>query len=160
MEIGAKLHTSDVKVNLKYFINEYKDYYDTGGMFFNSYQYGNLNGIGVNLSLNLWKLLVENYYSYYSSKSVRLYGVSNFQTQTGLYFKDVLFDNNLDLKTGFVFYYTGKNNVYTYENGLVEVPASNKLDFTLVGEIQKTAIIYFTWQNLLGNKCLTKKCRT
>jgi hypothetical protein len=152
MEIGAKLHTSDVKVDLKYFINEYKDYYDTGGMFFNSYQYGNLNGIGVNLSLNLWKLLVENYYSYYSSKSIRLYGVPNFQAQTGLYFKDILFDNNLDLKTGFVFYYTGKNNVFTYENGLVEVPASNKLDFTLVGEIQKAAIIYFTWQNLLGNK--------
>ena len=68
-----------------------------------------------------------------------------------MYYKDILFDNNLDLKTGFIFYYTGKNNVFTYENGLVEVPSSNKLDFTLVGEIQKTAIVYFTWQNLLGS---------
>ena len=89
--------------------------------------------------------------SYYTSISDSLSGVPQFQTQTGLYYKDILFDNNLDLKTGFIFYYTGKNNVFTYENGLVEVPSSNKLDFTLVGEIQKTAIVYFTWQNLLGS---------
>ena len=80
-----------------------------------------------------------------------LFGVPDFQTQTGLYYTSKLFNENLDLKTGFVFYYTGKNNVYTFENGLVEVPSSNKLDFTLAGEIQKTAIIYFLWQNLLGN---------
>ena len=55
------------------------------------------------------------------------------------------------MKTGFVFYYTGKNNVYTYEHGVIEVPASNKLDFTLVGEIQKVAIVYFTWENLFDN---------
>ena len=55
------------------------------------------------------------------------------------------------MKTGFVFYYTGKNNVYTYEHGVVDVSASNKLDFTLAGEIQKIAIVYFTWQNLFDN---------
>ena len=100
---------------------------------------------------NYWKLLLESYLSYYHTTDNKLIGVPEFQTQTGLYYTSKLFNDNLDLKTGFVFYYTGKNNVYTYEQGLVEVPASNKLDFTLAGEIQKIAIVYFTWQNLLDN---------
>ena len=51
-----------------------------------------------------------------------------------------------------MFYYTGKNKVFTFENGLLEVPSSYKVDFTLVGEIQKVAIVYFTFENLLDNK--------
>ena len=150
-ELGAKYNNDFLKADLKYFSTNYSYGYYTGGMFFNYYQFGKVSGLGINLKLNHWKLLLESNNAYYSSKSTKLNGVSEFQTQTGLYYKDILFDNNLDLKTGFVFYYTGKNNVFTYENGLVEVPSSNKLDFTLVGEIQKTAIVYFTWQNLLGS---------
>lgn len=151
LELGAKFSADFLNVNVKYFINDFGYYSYSGGMFFNSYQFGNMKGLGINLAANYWKFILESNSTYYSPKSNTLNGVPNFQTQTGLYFKDILFNNNLDLKTGFVFYYTGKNNVFTYENGLVEVPASNKLDFTLVGEIQKTAIVYFTWQNLLGN---------
>ena len=150
-ELGAKYNNDFLKADLKYFSTNYSYGYYTGGMFFNYYQFGKVSGLGINLKLNHWKLLLESNNAYYSSKSTKLNGVSEFQTQTGLYYKDILFDNNLDLKTGFVFYYTGKNNVFTYENVLVEVPSSNKLDFTLVGEIQKTAIVYFTWQNLLGS---------
>jgi outer membrane receptor protein involved in Fe transport len=150
-ELGAKFKTDFINVSLKYFSNDYSYGFYTGGMFFNYYQFGKVNGMGVDLKLNYWKLLLESNNSYYSSKNTQLNGVPEFQTQTGIYFKDILFNKNLDLKTGFVFYYTAKNNVFTYENGLVEVPSSYKLDFTLVGEIQKTAIIYFTWQNLLGN---------
>lgn len=151
MELGTKYSTDLLKIDVKYFYNDFRYYFYTGGMFYKSYQYGNMKGLGINLAFNYWKLNLESNSSYYSSKSNSLNGVPEFQTQTALYFKDILFDNNLDLKTGFVFYYTGKNNVFTYENGLIEVPSSNKLDFTLVGEIQKTAIVYFTWQNLLGN---------
>ena len=155
-ELGAKYNNDFLKADLKYFSTNYSYGYYTGGMFFNYYQFGKVSGLGINLKLNHWKLLLESNNAYYSSKSTKLNGVPEFQTQTGLYYKDILFDNNLDLKTGFIFYYTGKNNVFTYENVLVEVPSSNKLDFTLVGEIQKTAIVYFTWQNLLGsNYCLT-----
>ncbi|MBK7227775.1 MAG: TonB-dependent receptor plug domain-containing protein [Ignavibacteriales bacterium] len=150
-ELGAKYNNDFLKADLKYFSTNYSYGYYTGGMFFNYYQFGKVSGLGINLKLNHWKLLLESNNAYYSSKSTKLNGVSEFQTQTGLYYKDILFDNNLDLKTGFVFYFTGKNNVFTYENVLVEVPSSNKLDFTLVGEIQKTAIVYFTWQNLLGS---------
>ena len=151
VELGTKFQTDFLLFDLKYFMNDYSYGFYTGGMFFNYYQFGKLTGIGATIKLNYWKLLLEFNSSHYSSKNSELNGVPDFQTQTGLYYTSKLFNDNLDLKTGFVFYYTGKNNVYTYEQGLVEVPASNKLDFTLAGEIQKIAIVYFTWQNLLDN---------
>ncbi|MBP9580730.1 MAG: TonB-dependent receptor plug domain-containing protein [Ignavibacterium sp.] len=151
IELGAKYSNEFLSADVKYFINEYSYDFYTGGVFFDYIKYGNLKGLGLNLTFNYWKLFLNSNSSLYSSLSDKVTGVPEFQTQTGLYFKDILFNNNLDLKTGFVFYYTGKNNVFTNENGLLEVPSSNKLDFTLAGEIQKTAIVYFLWQNLLGN---------
>ncbi len=78
--------------------------------------------------------------------------------KAGLYYKDILFNTNLNLKTGFIFYYTGKQNlspiyyqdVLTYFNN--EVAQSFTVDFTLVGEIRKAAIIYFTWENLFDKQ--------
>lgn len=151
IEIGSKYKNNFLSVDLRYFINNSSYVLYSGGVFFTSYKFGNLSGLGANLMLDFWKLNLESKSSYYSSKNDELIGVPQFQTQAGLYYKDILFNSNLDLKTGFVFYYTGKNNVFTYENGQIEVNSSVKLDFTLVGEIQKTAIVYFTWQNLLGN---------
>lgn len=153
IEFGTKYQNEFVFADLKYFYNEYNYgfYFDTG-LDINDYiKFGYLNGLGLNLKFSYWKLLLESNSSYYFSIDNRLIGVPDFQTQTGLYYTSKLFNDNLDLKTGFVFYYTGKNSVYTYEQGVLEVPSSNKLDFTLAGEIQKTAIIYFLWQNLLGN---------
>lgn len=150
IEIGAKYYLDFINLDIKYFLNEftYRNYNRFNFGYFQSF--GNLDGYSASVKIGYGSFLLESTSSLYSAKSYGAINVPNFQTQTGLYFKDVLFENNLDLKTGFVFYYTGKNNVFTYENGLIEVPASNKLDFTLVGEVQKTAIIYFTWQNLLG----------
>ena len=152
IELGTKYQNEFLSTDLKYFYNQYNYGLYTGGVFFEYIKFGDVNGLSLNLKFKYWKLLLESNSAYYSTAdNNKLIGVPEFQTQTGLYFKDILFNNNLDLKTGFVFYYTGKNNVYSYEHGVVEVPASNKLDFTLVGEIQKTAIVYFLWQNLLGN---------
>ena len=151
LELGAKYNNDFVKADLKYFVNENSYGFYTGGVFFDYVKLGNLKGFGLNLSANYWKLLLQSNTSLYSSLGDKLVGVPEFQTQTGLYYTGKLFNDNLELKTGFVFYYTGKNNVFTNEHGPLEVPASNKLDFTLAGEIQKTAIIYFTWQNLFDN---------
>lgn len=152
LEAGTKYKSDFFMADIKYFVNQYSYGFYTGGIFFDYIRYGYLNGLGLNLKFNYWKLLLESNSSYYfSADNNKLFGVPEFQTQTGIYYKDILFDNNLDLKTGFVFYYTGKNNLFTNEHGVLAVPSSNKLDFTLAGEIQKTAIIYFLWQNLLGN---------
>ena len=63
----------------------------------------------------------------------KLIGVPDFQTQTGLYYTSKLFNDNLDLKTGFVFYYTGTNNVFTTEHGVTEVPSSIQIRFYTCG---------------------------
>ncbi|HCY76586.1 MAG TPA: hypothetical protein DHV28_11760 [Ignavibacteriales bacterium] len=153
IEFGARYQNEFVFTDIKYFYNEYSSGFYTGGVFFDYVKYGYLNGLGLNLKFNYWKLLLETNSSYYYTIGYnKLMGVPEFQTQTGLYYTSILFNDNLDLKTGFVFYYTGTNNVFTREHGVTEVPSSYKLDFTLVGEIQKTAIVYFTWQNLIDNQ--------
>ncbi len=151
IELGAKYQNKFMSADLKYFYNEYNYGFYTGGDFFDYIKIGYVNGLGLNLNFNLGKLLFESSSSYYHTLGNKLIGVPEFQTQTGLYYKDILFENNLDLKTGFVFYYTGKNNVFTNEHGLLAVPSSNKIDFTLAGEIQNVAILYFVWQNLFNN---------
>lgn len=151
LEAGVKFTSNIFTANLRYFKNQYNYEAYTGGNFFDYIQFGDVNGLGLNLKLDLWKILIESNSSYYKKVSNNLIGVPEVQTQTGVYYKNLVFDDNLDLKTGFVFYYTGKNNVYTFEHGLLSVPSSNKVDFTLAGEIQKRAIVYFLWQNIFDN---------
>lgn len=152
VELGIRYKNDFILAGLKYFINEYSYGFYTGGVFFDYINYGDLSGAGVDLKLTYGKLLLESYSSFYTSSDNKLSSIPEFQSQTGLYFKSNLFSDNLDLKTGFLFYFVGKNNVYTDEHGFLEVPSSFKLDFTLAGEIQKTAIVYFLFQNLFENE--------
>lgn len=151
LETGVKYISEILKIDLKYFINNYNYLLNTDVITGNSIEFGDVSGIGLNLKFHTWKILLESNLSYYKPHNNSLNGVPEFQTRTGIYYKDVLFNHNLDLKTGFVFYHTGINNVYTLENGIVRVPTSDKVDFTLAGEIQKSAILYFLWQNLFDN---------
>ena len=71
----------------------------------------------------------------------------------GLYFKDLLFNSNLDLKAGFVLNYTGKQNLRNLSVPFVgildaDIESWLTLDFTMSAESQKLAIVYFTWENL------------
>jgi len=71
----------------------------------------------------------------------------------GLYITGLFFNDNLDLKTGFVFYYTGQiNSSESIWQGSTTVDPTNKLDFTLAGEIKKVAIFYFIWENIYYNQ--------
>jgi len=147
IEAAAKFKFDYFSANIKYFINNYYDYNNYGQRF------GKVSGIGLNFNFNFLKFLLQSNSSYYTSiDDNKMLGVPEFQTQTGLYYTSKLFNDNLDLKTGFVFYYNGENSVFTNEHGVTEVPSSYKLDFTLAGEIQKVAIVYFLFQNLLDNK--------
>ncbi len=152
VEAGLKYSSDIFAADVKYFLNEFK--YISYPVFNLNYisWFGNLSGFSGNVKFNYGVLLFESLLSFYSENGSYDINVPNFQTQTGLYYKNILFNNNLNLKTGFVFYYTGKNKVFTFENGLGEVPSSYRIDFTLVGEIQKAAIVYFTFENLLDNK--------
>ncbi|MGB5529787.1 MAG: hypothetical protein WBQ32_07450, partial [Ignavibacteriaceae bacterium] len=98
----------------------------------------------------LWVILFESNFSYYDLNTYRSRDLPEYQFIGGLFVNDLFFDNNLDLKAGFKFYYTGEINSY-WQVG-ADVEPTNKLDFTLAGEIKKVAIFYFIWENLFGNQ--------
>lgn len=112
---------------------------------------GNINGAGIVLNYQYWKILIETNTSYYFNDNDAI-GVPELQFTGGLYLKSKLFKDNLNLKSGFTFYYTGKIKSYSGEWGIVEVEPSNKIDFILTGEIQELAIVYFVWENLFDNQ--------
>ena len=107
-------------------------------------------GLGINGSYKFWILLVDANGSYYFDQKVSL---PQFQFTGGLYVSDIFFNSNLDLKAGFKFYYTGEIQTgwYWLTNDK-KVQPTNKLDFTLAGEIKKVAIVYFIWENLFDNQ--------
>jgi len=151
-EAAAKINFENLYASIRYFRNNHQTINSDFSGYYNTKNYGNVSGIGLDLNFKYSIFLLQSNSSFYASMDDEyLFGVPDFQAQTGLYYTSKLFNDNLDLKTGFVFHYTGDNNVFTRENGVTEVPSSYKLDFTLAGEIQKTAIIYFTWQNLFNN---------
>ncbi|WP_407930378.1 putative porin, partial [Ignavibacterium album] len=65
---------------------------------------------------------------------------------------DFLFDNNLDLKAGFIFTYFGKQNFSSVETRIIKVPSVSRLDFSLAGEVRKAAIVYFIIENIFDKK--------
>jgi len=99
-------------------------------------------------------------------------GLPKFSSNGGVYYIDTLFNNNLKLKTGFNYYSYGSryeqrfdfekgisssylfdtsNGIYS-QIGLTEFTPSLQIDFFLAGRIQESAIIYFTWENLLNSQ--------
>lgn len=153
LEIGANFRINNFLVDVKYF--DRKDFvpYSVSIPYWTGIEIGlptkGIKGIGVNVNYKFWKLLIEtntsHYFDFYDYTSHTL---PDLQFTGGIYLNDWFFDDNLLLKSGFIFYYTGK-----YESNLTtNVDPSNRLDFSLVGEIKKAAIVYFTWENLFNNK--------
>ncbi len=108
-----------------------------------------LMGFGARLNFSFWKILVETNTSIYAASNLSnlpLY-LPKLNFTGGIYYKNILFKENLNLKTGFVFYYTGQRNSLVGELNPVY-----KIDFTAVGLIQKVAYVYFTWENLTDNQ--------
>jgi len=168
-ETGINYSKNSLFVNLKYFTRSgiylptfFISPYDQNPHYFLT---GNLSGVGLNLNYYFWKILIETNSSYYF-EGESLYrlaeyedlhkGILNlpdFQVNAGIYVKGKFFDDNLDLKVGFKFYYTGMiNSKEYYYLSTVIVEPTNKLDFTLAGEIKKVAIVYFIWENMYYNQ--------
>jgi hypothetical protein len=126
-----------------------------------------LFGAGVSLAVKYWKLVFENNSSYNDKQAAINTNFTNysgpayfmgedilpkFQIVTGVYYKDILFETNLDLKAGintrFTNYrqYPGVNYFGLFTQNTFVV------NFEVQGEIQKTAILYFSWENLLNTK--------
>jgi hypothetical protein len=108
-----------------------------------------LTGIGANINYMIWKFLLETQVSYYTTDNISelLYLIPKISFTGGVYYKNILFNNSLNLKTGLVYSFMGKRN-----SSSGEINSNWKLDLTLAGEIQKVAIVYFTWENIFNNE--------
>lgn len=116
----------------------------------------NLWGAGVDVSYLVWKMLLEGRLSQYfvgKNSLVEFINIPETKFNAGIYFKDSLFSNNLDLKAGFVANYTGRQNLRNFSipylgTSNADVESWITVDFTVSAQIQKVAIVYFTWENL------------
>jgi|WetSurSiteA1Bulk_404760.scaffolds.fasta_scaffold02711_1 outer membrane cobalamin receptor len=162
-ETGFRFEDSGLLFDAKYFNNKYSDYrFWSGGPEIIINYSSVIEGIGLNLNYKFWLLLLETNTSYYIKAKYdgtlenyidETANIPDWQFIGGLYVNDHFFEDNLNLKAGFKFYYTGKiNSSEYYYLGVTSVESTNKLDFNLAGEIQKVAIFYFQWENLFGNE--------
>lgn len=112
-----------------------------------------VNGLALSLKTKFNFILLESQNTFYDSPSgSELYFVPDFSSRTGLYYNDFLFDNNLDLKAGFIFTYVGKQNFSSVGTRIIKVPSVSRLDFSLAGEVRKAAIVYFIIENIFDKK--------
>lgn len=111
--------------------------------------------IGGNVSIRLWKILLEGS-SYYDLSDHGSFSQSSLSIASpkikfsgGIFLDGYFFADNLNLKTGFVVNYNSKQRIFSSGQEITLADQFATIDFTLAGEIQKAAIAYFTWENLL-----------
>jgi len=156
-EVGALFNFNNLFIDFKCFNTDYNSFSPSifgGPKTLEVIQTSNIKGLGLNLNYKYWILLFESNFSYYFNTN---YNLPQFQFIGGLFVNDIFFNNNLDLKAGFKFYYTGEissRNYYLWQSGTrgATIEPTNKLDFTLAGEIKKVAIFYFIWENVYYNQ--------
>jgi hypothetical protein len=160
LEAGVKYNSDLLSANGSiYRRNDYNSSYTPGYELLNFYRLVApfreeiiFTGISGNASIRLWKFLLTSGVNYRLSSersgsdlSYDVYGLPELSSRSGIYFDDIIFNGNLDLRTGFIFNYWGRQESNSTE---FTVPAVYRLDFSLAGEIQKAAIIYFNWENV------------
>ena len=155
IEGGIYFQDFNLILDIKYFNNEYinENRFIGGSEVIKDYTQKN-EGIGVIANYKLWILLLEtNSTFYFNAENEQRMILPKWQFLGGIYVNGMFFSDNLDLKAGFKFHYTGKikSAEYWWLNDS-NVDPTNKLDFTLAGEIKKVAIAYFIWENLFGNQ--------
>lgn len=157
LEIGGSYSDKDLFIDMRFFSR--KDFYpenygliQTAG--FASIQ-KDMNGISTAINFSFYRLMIESAAAYYvnpSDQTNYFYNVPRFTFSGGLYYKDILFNSNLDLKTGLVYYHNSQRANSFSGNSANLVASNNRIDFTIEGRIQEAAIVYFVWQNLLNTK--------
>jgi len=155
-------YLTDEKINTLELRLDYKDEHSNfiTYVFNKKSSANNLWGAGLNASYSIWKILFEGKLSQYFVKegpSVNFINIPETKFNAGIYFKDSLFNSNLDLKAGFVANFTGEQNLRNFfftspEPMIYVVEPWLTVDFTVSAEIQKRAIVYFTWENLFDKQ--------
>jgi len=102
----------------------------------------NIMGYATSLDYDFWRIGLEGRFNYNSFEESQTPTASEIQLNVngGIFYKDILFNSNLDLKTGFVLKY--------YDFKSEDLESAYQVDFTVAGIIQQVAIVYFSWENL------------
>lgn len=179
LEVGVKYNSSIISVKITYFTYEANNQAfpliiqkQNDSLLVNELSYystKNISNSGINLNFNfmVWKVLFSNNISYYfSERAERGYASPDYTIAGKIYYLDRLFENNLNLKTGINYRFTGGQSpfVYDYEKSLQitselsslvyydNVPASFQLDLFLAGTIQERATVFVTLENVLNSE--------
>lgn len=152
-EIGYKLMTEKTLTILDLF-------YKRDGSWIT---YEETYGAGITFNYQYWKihaltnsLFTKRKYRYSSIGPTLPTLTLNWKIE----YRDTLFNSSLHMRTGFEAKYSSRH-VYSkydfyrttevfYDISKPDVPAWFTLDFYLSGEIQRSAMIYFSWENLFG----------
>ena len=148
-------------------LNDYAFYFKTDNLY--------LRGINLSFDAKIWKIILNTNTSYYFSESNRKkQAIPEFTSSGGIYYQDTLFNSNLNLKIGLNYYSIGKRNdlLIDFEKSITtpylwliapnirsvpqlltnEYHSEFQVDIFIAGQIQKNAIIYFVFENLLNRK--------
>lgn len=154
-ELGADFINEELEAGVKYFSKEnvfYNPPVLLPAIYFYYPSSEDINGTALSLRYKIYKILFEfEGTHYFGGSNETIYGQPEYIVNTGIYLNSMLFDDNLYLKGGFVFNYFGKIR-YSEITFITEIDPSYTIDFTLAGEIRKSAIFYFTWENLLDEE--------
>jgi hypothetical protein len=189
-EIGLKasLQQNHASINLFYRKTDYVPYKALYGpeylYIIGSYK-NEIIGGSINLSAYVWKIILDLNTAYYNNNKYKYlasyysdyyvmddnafpvkYFLPEYSISGGIYYSDILFKSNLNLKVGINARAVGKQNLYSYNyetstyldyySDPYEINSTLKpsiiFNFLLIGEIQKRAIIYFTFENLFDKE--------
>lgn len=177
MQLSAKYHNGFINAGLTYFLTRIDKelsaiIVDREAADFIELDNRNISGIGADMELNLFFLTIETKGTYYETNHKnKIPGPPQFKLNGGVYYKNILFNENLDLKTGFYFEYTGTQNYYYYDfekfikgslfsdsyanigafySKDIQINETYKMDFIIIGKIQNSATLFFIWENLLN----------
>jgi len=131
----------------------------------------NKTSINLSASLSFWDMILTTNASYYLSNESYYLDTPKFTLSGGIYYKNILFDEALNLKTGINYYLYGDRYAsnydyqsslsykYMYDDSGSVLPINDelfstdfRLDFFAAGTIQKLATLYFTFENILGSQ--------
>jgi hypothetical protein len=129
------------------------------------------SGINFNSNIEFWNILTTTSINYYWQNKSQFETQENiFSINAGIYYVDTLYNNNLNLKTGFIFKLFDNPNYAIYDFQHMRSAGYNivddaitklslqsvlndkmRVDFYLAGRIQDAATFYFIYENILGN---------
>ncbi len=155
-EAGLKFNSTDFYSDLKIFKHNLFVPYSPFVFNINNIASENLWGFSAIVNYSYWNLFAETNTSFYVNPekdfNAPIKSLPKVKFEGGLFYKDFLFEDHLNLKAGFVYHYYGKqfSPVVIVINN--EVAPEWRLDFIASGVIDNVATVYLTMENIFDRQ--------